>query len=60
MLTLEALNYITLLHDGEIWWKLYGPNYTKFWTFWQKMVNHFWQSVDAILDDVSVTEMLNY
>ena len=30
--------------------------------FDKKMVNHFWQSVDAILGDVSVTEtiMLNY
>ena len=34
----------------------YGPNNTIFWAFWQKMVNHFWQSVDAILEDVSVTE----
>ena len=32
--------------------------YTKFWAFWQKMVNHFWQSVDAILEDVSVTEII--
>ena len=26
--------------------------------FCQKMVNHFWQSVDAILEDVSVTETI--
>ena len=26
--------------------------------FWQKMVNIFWQSVDAILEDVSVTETI--
>ena len=33
--------------------------YTKFWGFWQKMVNHFWQSVDAILEDVpDVTETI--
>ena len=36
--------------------KLYGPNHTKFCAFWQKMVNDFWQSVDATLKDVSVTE----
>ena len=26
--------------------------------FWQKMVNIFWQSVDAILEDVSVTKTI--
>ena len=26
--------------------------------FDKKMVNHFWQSVDAILEDVSVTETI--
>ena len=26
--------------------------------FWQKMVNNFWQSVDAILEDVSVIEAI--
>ena len=48
------------------------PNYTKFWAFWQKkkkkktiFYNQFWQKVDAILEDVSVAEiiiclMLNY
>ena len=38
--------------------KSYGPNYTKFWAFWHKMVNHFWQSVDAILEDISGTETI--
>ena len=33
--------------------KSYGPNYTEFVLFNKKIVNHFWQSVDAIL-------MLNY
>ena len=28
----------------------------KFWTFWQKGVNYFWQSVDAILEHVSVAK----
>ena len=32
--------------------------YTKFWAFWQKVVNHFWQSVDAILEDVPVTKTI--
>ena len=41
-----------------IWTKSYGSNYTKFWAFWQKMLNHFWQSVDAILEDVPVTETI--
>ena len=38
--------------------KSYGPNHTKFYAFWQKMVNNFWQSVDAILKDISVTETI--
>ena len=33
-----------------------GPNHTKFCAFWQKMINNFWQIVDAILEDISVTE----
>ena len=49
-------------HAGEIWTKSYGPNYTKFWAFWQKkkkkMSNHFWQSVDAIFEDVFVSEII--
>ena len=40
-------------HAGEIWIKSYGTKYSKFWAFWQKMVNHFWESVDAILENVS-------
>ena len=43
----------------KIWTKLYGPNYTKFELFWQKtgfFKIHFWRSVDAILEDVSVAE----
>ena len=30
----------------------------KFCAFWQKMVNNFWQRVDAILEDVSATETI--
>ena len=39
-------------HAGVIWPQSYGPNYTKVSAFWQKMVNHLWQSVDAILEDI--------
>ena len=46
------------LHAGEILTESYGPNYTKFWPFWQILVNDFWQSVDAIFEDVSVTETI--
>ena len=51
-------------HASEIWTKSYGPNNTKFWTFWQKkkpgfFKKQFWQSVDAILEDVSVAETVN-
>ena len=30
----------------------------KILSFWQKMINHFWQSVDVILEDVSVAERI--
>ena len=45
---------------GVIWTKSYGsygPK-SKFWAFWQKMFDHFWQSVDVILENVSVTEAI--
>ena len=35
-----------------------GPNYTKFERFAKKIVNHLWQTIDAILEDVSSTETL--
>ena len=49
-----------VLYASEIWTKSYGPNYTKFWAFWQKtsFYNQFWQRVDAILEDVSVAEII--
>ena len=34
------------------------PTIQNFELFEKKMVNHFWQSVDAILEDVSVTETI--
>ena len=48
-------------HASEIWTKSYDPNYTKIWAFWQKtgFLNHFWQRVDAILQDVSVAEIID-
>ena len=30
------LKKIFLPHASEIWTNSYGPNYTKFWAFWQK------------------------
>ena len=49
-------------YDSEIWTKSYGPNCTKIWAFWQKkqvFYNHFWQSIDAILEDVSVSKIID-
>ena len=63
--SLKSLNtfiiLISILHDmyaGAIWTKSNGPNYIKNWNFWQKVVNHFWQSVNVILKDVSVAEAI--
>ena len=50
--------YTFVPHPGEIWTKSYGLNYTNFWTIWQKLVNHFWLSVDAILEDFSVAKSI--
>ena len=30
------LKKMFVLRASEIWTKSYGPNYTKFWAFWQK------------------------
>ena len=38
---------------SEIWTKSYGPNYTKNQGFFK----HFWQRVDAILEDVYVAKI---
>ena len=38
--------------NGMVWTK------QTFELFWQKMVSHFWQSIDAILEDVSVAEAI--
>ena len=49
-------------HGSEIWTKSLGPNYTKFWAFWQKenrvFENYFWQSVGAILENIYVPETI--
>ena len=45
----------------QIWTNLHGPNYTKSWAFWQKtgvLKKCFWQSVDAIFEDVAVAETI--
>ena len=54
----ESLYTLFDEYAGEIWTKSYGLNHTKFCAFWQKMVNNFWQSVDAILEDISVAEAI--
>ena len=43
---------------GVIRTKSYGSNNQKFCVFWQKMINHFWQVADTILEDVSMTETI--
>ena len=43
-------------YASEIWTKSYGPNYTKFWAFWQK--TGFLTIFDAISEDVSVAEII--
>ena len=50
-----------LPYANEIWTKSYGPNYVKFWAFWQNrfFYNHFWQRVGAILEDVSEAELFS-
>ena len=55
-------------HASEIWTKSYGPNYTKCELFDKKKkkkkkkkkggLYHFSQSVDDILEDVSVPETI--
>ena len=50
-------------YASEIWTKSYGPNCSKFRAFWpnkqtNKKTKKFWQSVDAILEDVSMAEII--
>ena len=43
------------------WWnlnKIVWSELCKSLTFWHKMVDHFWQSIDTILEDISVTLLL--
>ena len=51
--------YVFLPRVGKNWIKSYKPNHTKFWALGKtKMVHHFWQRIDVILNDVSVTEVI--
>ena len=43
---------------GKIWTKSDNPNKMKCSAFGQKGVIYFWQSVDAILEDVYVAEAI--
>ena len=48
-------------HSGEIWTKSYDQNHKNFELFDKKIgffYNHFWQKVDAILEDVSVAKII--
>ena len=47
----KYLDHMLLKFEQNVWAKLY-----KILSLVKKMVNHFSQSVDAILEDVSVTE----
>ena len=43
-----------MVYNFKIWWgRLYGQG-----GYSNEYGNHFWQSVDAILDDVFVTETI--
>ena len=44
-------------HAGKIWTK-FGTKYTKFLAFRQKIVNHLSESVDAILEEVSMKQTI--
>ena len=51
-------------HANEIWTKSYGPKYLKVHEILsflekKKFFKPFWQSVDAILEDVSVAETID-
>ena len=49
-------------YASENWTKSYGLNCMKFWGFWMKKTRffykHFWQRVDAVLEDVSAAEII--
>ena len=50
------LDHVLAKFNQIVWSKMY-----KFWVSWQKtelFKSHFWQSVDAILQDVSVAETI--
>ena len=57
-LSIHSLISICILYHTMVCeQKAYNPSYTKFWAHLKKkMVNRFWQSVDAILEDISASE----
>ena len=55
--SLKFLHTLFDMYAGEIWTKSYGPSYKKNLSFVTKD-NHFWQSANAILEDVSVSETI--
>ena len=50
-----SIHYLISIHAGEIWTKSYGTKYTKFEAFWQKWLTIFLESVDVILEGISMT-----
>ena len=42
-------SYVYVTQASKIWTMLDNPSWIKFWAFWQKGVNYFRFSVDAIL-----------
>ena len=69
MLTLEVLSLsvhslkhvCTIIYACEIWTKLYGPNYTKFWAYWQKtgfFKIPFDKELTTTFDNIPVAEII--
>ena len=57
MLTLKLWNilvYIRICVTGYQNLNIMMIRTMKFWAFWQKYVNYFWQSVDTILEEMFV------
>ena len=54
-----SIHYLYIQHLDHMlvnFWSIYCPNYTDFDLLDTKMMNHFRQSIDGILDDVFVTQ----
>ena len=50
------LDHVQVNFEQIVWFELFKIFLNFF--FDKKMVNHFWQSIDTILEDVSVTETI--